>query len=151
MISEYKLYHGAVLAELVSQSTGSISVDELHKDGRLSFYIINGKLGLYVKYCTNRLHPWQFTLSKANVAQLYSLRQRVSDVFLLLVCHTDGIVALTLSEIMEVIAAGASDQAWIRVDRRRREWYSVSGAAGELSGKRPHGIGKIIQALEASR
>lgn len=151
MIADYKFYHGAVLAELVNEKTGPLTVDELIEEGRLSSYVLDSSVGLQIKHCTNRLRPWQFTFTKANLLQLLSLQQSYKDVFIVLVCHDDGMVTLTLEEATEILATGESEQAWIRVDRRKNEWYGVAGGAAELSGKRPQGIQRIVQALEGNR
>jgi hypothetical protein len=151
MIAEYKFYHGAVLAELVNLKIGALAIDELNEDGRLSSYILDGSVGLQIKHSTNRLHPWQFTFTKANLVQLLALQQSYQAVFIVLVCYDDGMVTLTLEEVTEILATGESDQAWIRVDRKKNEWYAVNGGAAELAGKRPQGVQKIIQALAASR
>lgn len=151
MISDYKFYHGAVLAELVNINIGPVSIDELNEDGRLSFYVLDGIVGLHIKHSGSRLHPWQFTFTKSNLVQLLSLQRSYSATFVVLVCHTDGLVTLTFEELVAVLAAGGSEQAWVRVDRKKNEWYSVAGGAAELAGKRPGGIQKIIQVLEASR
>ncbi|MEA2757415.1 MAG: hypothetical protein QOH65_28 [Methylobacteriaceae bacterium] len=150
MIADYKFYHGVVLAELVNVKIGSLSIDELSEDGRLSSYILSGRVGLQIKHSTNRLHPWQFTFTKANISQLLALKQNYKSVFIVLVCCDDGMVTLTLDEVIEILATGQSEQAWIRVDRRRHEWYSVTGGAAELRGKRPQGVHAIIQALDAT-
>ena len=151
MIAEYKFYHGAVLAELVNLKSGALVVDELNEDGRLSSYVLGRTVGLQIKHCTNRLHPWQFTFTKANLVQLGVLQQSYKAVFIVLVCCNDGMVTLTLDEVTEILASGESEQAWIRVDRKKNEWYSVAGGASELRGKRPQGVHSIIQALDATR
>jgi hypothetical protein len=151
MIADYKFYHGAVLAELVNLKAGVLAIDELKEDGRLSSYILDGRIGLQIKHSTNRLHPWQFTFTKANLVQLLTLQQNYQAVFIVLVCHTDGMLTLTLEETTEILPTEESKQAWIRVDRKKSEWYSVNGGAAELVGKRPQGVQKIIQALEVSR
>lgn len=109
MIADYKFYHGAVLAELVSAKVGPLAIDELTEEGRLSSYILDGRTGLQIKHSTNRLHPWQFTFTKANLVELLALQQSYKSVFVVLVCHTDGMVALTLEEVTEILAAGESD------------------------------------------
>ncbi|MEQ1755167.1 MAG: hypothetical protein ABL973_13660 [Micropepsaceae bacterium] len=147
MIADYKFYHGAVLAELVSLHTRPLTIDELIEDGRLSSYVLDGRVGLQIKHSTSRLHPWQFTFTKANLVQLLVLQEQYSPVFVIFVCHTDGMVTVSLDEVTGMLATSESDQAWIRVDRRKNEWYSLNGGAAELSGKRPQGVGKIIQAL----
>ena len=147
MIAEYKLYHGAVLAELVDLLPRAVSINELDEEGRLSSYILDGRVGLQVKHSTQRLHPWQFTFTKSNGLELLSLSNIVPEVFVVLVCHTDGMACLTIREVTSILAAGESDQAWIRVDRRRNEMYTVSGAACELSSKKPNGIDPIVSAI----
>jgi hypothetical protein len=151
MIAEYKFYHGAVLAELINLKTGPLSIDELSEDGRLCSYILDGRVGFQIKHSTNRLHPWQFTFTKANLVQLLALQQSYSAVLVVLVCHTDGFVVLTLEEATILLATRESEQAWIRVDRKKNEWYSVNGGVAGLVCKRPQGVQKIIHALETSR
>jgi hypothetical protein len=151
MIADYKFYHGAVLAELVNLQSGPLTIDELKEDGRLSSYVLNQKIGLQIKHSSNRLRPWQFTFTKANLVQLLALQHSYPVVFIVLVCHTDGMLTLTLEETTEILVAGESEQAWIRVNRRKNEWYSINGGAAELQGKRPQGLQKIVQSLEESR
>jgi hypothetical protein len=151
MIAEYKFYHGAVLAELINLKTGPLSINEMSEDGRLCSYILDGRAGLQIKHSTNRLRPWQFTFTKPNLVQLLALQQSYSAVFVALVCRADGLVVLTFEEVTKVLATGESELAWIRVDRKKNEWYSVNGGAAAFSCKRPQGVQKIIQALETSR
>jgi hypothetical protein len=151
MIAEYKFYHGVVLAELVNVRIGPLSIDELIEDGRLSSYVLDACVGLQIKHSTSRLRPWQFTFTKSNLLELLALQQKYKDVFIVLVCHDDGMLTLTLDEVSQLLATGESEQAWIRVDRRRNESYSVNGGAEELQGKRPQGIQMIIQALDGNR
>ncbi len=72
-------------------------------------------------------------------------------VFIVLVCYADGMVTLTFDDVTEILTNGESEQVWIRVDRRKNEWYSVSGGTAELRGKRPQGVQRIIQALVDTR
>lgn len=151
MIAEYKFYHGVVLAELINHMVGPLSVDELVEEGRLSSYILDNCMGLQIKHCTNRLHPWQFTFTKQNLLQLLALQERFGTVFVVFVCHEDGMVTLTLKEVTGILTSGESEQAWIRVDRKRNEWYSVSGGAAVLPNKKPQGVQPILQALSDRR
>jgi hypothetical protein len=147
MIPEYKLYHGAVLAELVDHLPNGVAIDELREDGRLTSYVLDNRVGLHVKHSMQRLSPWQFTFTAANVAELGFLQMTHNDSFVVLVCRTDGMVCLTIEELKSVLAFGAADQAWVRVSRHRRELYSVAGGASELSRKKPDGLDPIVQCL----
>jgi hypothetical protein len=148
MIPEYKLYHGAVLAELVDKLVGPLVVDELKEDGRLSSYILNGAIGLHIKHSTQRMHPWQFTFSKSNLVDLLTLQERYSKVFVAFVCRTDSIVCLSIEELTSILSGAESDQASVRVDRRPGKWSAVSGTGGNsLPRKKPQGVDLILEAL----
>lgn len=146
MIPEYKLYHGAVLASLVHELNVPVTIDELSEAGRLSSYILNGHIGLQIKHSSQRLHPWAFTFTRQNFAELLTLRETCAQVFLVLVCHTDGMVCLTLDEVAAIVTVANSEQAWLKVDRRRGKWYSVNGS-GSLPMKRPKGLGALVEDL----
>lgn len=149
MIPEYKLYHGAVLAELVHELSVPVTVDELSEAGRLSSYILNGHIGLQIKHSGQRLHPWPFTFTRQNFSELLALRQTCDQVYLVLVCHTDGMVCLTLDEVAALITVADSEQAWLRIDRRRGQWYTVNGSAS-LPIKRPKGLDALVESLQIS-
>ncbi|WP_298742770.1 hypothetical protein [uncultured Brevundimonas sp.] len=146
MIPEYKLYHGAVLADLVHELLVPVSIDELSGAGRLSSYVLNGRIGLQIKHSSQRLHPWSFTFTRQNFAELLTLRETYAQVYLVLVCHTDGMVCLTLDEVAALITVANSEQAWLRIDRRRGQWYTVNGS-GSLPIKRPKGLAALVEDL----
>lgn len=76
MIPEYRLFHGAAICALIDQSPFELAISHLGADGRLGFYILNRRVGLYVKHSTARLTPWQFSFSGQNIEQLRELRSR---------------------------------------------------------------------------
>lgn len=149
MIPEYKLYHGAVLAELVDTLTRKVAIDELAEDGRLTSYVLDDCVGLHVKHSTKKMGPWQFTFTQANIHELGLLQMTHRASFVVLVCHTDGMVCLSIDEVLELLGL-QMDQPWIRVSRHRGEWYSVNGAAAEAPRKRPEGLGPIVTRLSGA-
>jgi hypothetical protein len=151
MIPDYKLYHGAVLAELVDEMRGAVKVRELVDEGRLQSYVLNERVGLHVKHSAVRLPPWQFTFTPANGESLLNLRQSFTDVFVVLVCWLDGMVCLSLDELLEIIANEQLPQGSVRAERSKKEWYSVSGSRAVLPYKKPQGVSQLIEALEAPR
>jgi hypothetical protein len=148
MIPEYKLYHGAFLAELIQRMAQPLLVDELAEPGRLSSYIINEDVGVQVKHSAQRMHPWPFTFTRSNLDEHDTLTSRCKDTFIVFVCHTDGMVCVPLHEMQSVLEIGESDQAWARIDRRKREWYCISGGKGELASKKPRGLDILINCLD---
>lgn len=147
MIPDYKLYHGAVLIDLLRGFRGDLAITERGEEGRLCSYILNNCVALHIKHSQQRLNPWQFTFTKANVKEIFTLCDGYRSVFAALVCRTDGIVVLSADELTSLLGAKQSDQAWIRVSRRRREWYTVSGGSGELPYKKAAGTEPILSAL----
>lgn len=151
MIAEYKLYHGAVLAEIVHELSSPVSIDELDESGRLSSYVLNGQIGVQIKHSTQRLRPWAFTFTKPNVIELLDLRTRCTDVFVVFVGSMMGMACLTIEELVSILDAGDSGQAWIRIDRPRGKSFTVSGAKGALSHKKPNGLDVLLDRLQPDR
>lgn len=150
MTSDYKLYQGAVFAELLDELDGPLSVRVMRDEGRIGAYVLNSRIGLFIKHSAVRMSPWQFTFSKANALALIELRKQAPKVFLVFVCWLDGMMCASLEELSEILGAGVSDQAWLRIERRKNQWYSVSGAAGDLPYKKPRGLGILIEALKSA-
>jgi hypothetical protein len=151
MTSDYKLYQGAVFTELLDEVDQPLSIRAVREEGRLGAYIISDQVGLYIKHSAVRMSPWQFTFTKANALALMDLRKRTPKVFIVFVCWLDGMMCTSLDELTEILGVGISDQAWIRIQRRKNEWYTVSGAAGDLQYKKPQGLGAIIETLTKSQ
>jgi hypothetical protein len=147
MIPEYKLYHGAVLSELVDRCGSAVSIRAYQDSGRLLNYVLSDAVGIQVKHATQRLHPWQFTFPKTHLEMLASLKRRLKSVFIVLVCHTDGMVCLHVDEVLPSLSAVFGSQAWLRADRRKGEWYRVYGPAGEYPTKFPTGIDPVVEAM----
>ena len=148
MIPEYKRFQGAVLAEIIDQTAGPVSIEEWPEKGRLSSYVLNERVGLHVKHCGARMRPWLFTFTKSNFDELARLKSRCDLVFVVLVCWLDGMVCLTHDEFLSVTPQEA-ERAWIRAERRKREWYTVSGPMQSLPSRKPNGVECLLEVLGA--
>lgn len=146
MIPEYKLYHGAVFAELIDEFPGAVTVEEWPEKGRISSYVLNGCVGLHVKHSSSRMRPWMFTVTPANFEDIDRLRQRCDQVFVVLICWLDGMVCISDAEFQSLVSQQPG-RSWVRAERKKRELYSVSGALGELPTKRANGVVPILQSL----
>lgn len=149
MIPEYKRYQGAVLAEIVDGYPGAVSIQEWPGTGRLSCYVLNNSIGLHIKHSGARLRPWLFTFTQANFESIEMLGSKCQEVFVVLVCWHDGMVCLTGAEFRSMVAEDA-ERAWVRVERRKGEWYTVSGPLLVLDGRKPNGIDCLIDKLNLS-
>jgi hypothetical protein len=148
MIPEYKLYHGAVLAELVDCLDQSVSINELVENGRLTSYVLDDKVGLQIKHAMQRISPWQFTFTAANVRELGFLQMTHAKSFVVLVCHCEGMVCLRVEEVVSLLSFVKGDQASIRVSKHRNHFYSITSGATELPTKKPDGLGPLLEALK---
>jgi len=146
MIREYKLYHGAVLADIVAMLGGAVTLRPEAEGGRLLNYVINEAVGLQVKYATQRLHPWHFNFPSSHVSSLSILASTYPACFVVLVCHTDGMIAIDAADVIASLKSNA-EQMWLRADRKKREMYRVHGPAGEFPGKFKTTVAPIVEAL----
>lgn len=151
MIAEYKLYHGAVLLELASRCTFGVAIRTYEDAGRSLNYIVSDSIGLQIRHATQRLHPWQFTFNKTQLQTLVELHHEFRLAFLVLVCRTDGMVCLRVDEALASLNAAAGDQAWLRVDRRKGEWYRLYGPTGEFPSRFSSGVEAIVEAINQCR
>lgn len=132
MIPEYHLYHGAVLASLLSGTGQSVTVRSPESQ-RPAEYILDDRIGLYVKHATQRLRPWHFGFTSENIDTIRAMNMHLPDSFLILVCKQDGALAVNLDLVLENISSVG--KLWIRVDRSKRKHYSVHGPLGEFPRK----------------
>jgi hypothetical protein len=135
MISRFEFYHGAALTRLIHGSKHAVAICQLNSDDNNASYILNDDTGLYVKYSTNRLSPWTFTFRRKHQDEIRLMSRKFSSVYVLLVCNEDGIVCLSFDELKDVLDHHHEDVEWLRVARRKREKYAVSGKDGKLKYK----------------
>jgi hypothetical protein len=147
MIPEYKFYHGAVLAELIDCMRKSVAIEELVEEGRLTSYVLDGRVGLHIKHSEKKLTPWQFTFTQANARELGLLQMSHENSFVVLVCHSDGMVCLTVEELVSLLTFKQGEQASISVSRQRNELYAVASSTRELP-RKPIGLQSICMCLE---
>lgn len=146
MIPDYKFWHGAVLADIVDSFNGAVTFREHSDPGRLLNYVINGHVGMQLKYATQRLRPWSFFFPPPHLSSLKELRDKYPTTFIVLVCRTDGILAVHADQVISNLPL-TGEQAWLRADRRKRELYRLYGPTGEFPIKFKTTIEPIVRAL----
>jgi len=134
MIKEFEKYHGAVFARLFHESSQKVAI-ELYPSKSNSSYIINNKLGIYIKHSTKRLSPWSFTFTKIHQDEILKIKNKYGEVFTVLVCHNDGIVCLSFEELKLVLDHHHEETEWVRISRGPRQKYTVAGKNGKLKFK----------------
>lgn len=136
MIHEFEFYHGAVLTKIALDGHDS-DIKSYNSPSRSS-YVINNKIGLYIKHSTNRLTPWSFSFAREHQTEIQEMSEAFDNVFIALVCGKDGIVCLSFKELKYVLDDEHNDHEWVRVSRRPREKYTIKGSDGKMRFKIAH-------------
>jgi hypothetical protein len=150
MIDEYEFYHGALLRALIVECGVPIEISVDDSTGRVDSFSINRKVAVHIKYSEKRMSPWQFTFSVENVEELIALDRKYQNLFICLVCGSDGVVALKPDEFLQITGPAQSKTYWIRVARPKNKMYELTGNDGTLDSKKPRGIAAIVEAIRLS-
>ncbi len=134
MIKEYEKFHGTVFTRLLHGSGVKVAIGNYPSKGNSS-YIVDGKIGLYIKHSTKRMSPWSFTFQKVHQDEILEMKNKYGEVYTALVCHDDGIVCLNFEELKMVLDDTHGEAEWIRISRRPRQKYTVNGSDGKLKFK----------------
>lgn len=134
MIREFEFFHGVVFARLLHAKQEQISIKPYPTEDNAS-YVLNDKIGIYIKYSTKRLSPWRFSFQKRHQDEILEMRKTIGETYLLLVCNDDGVVALSFDELRQVLNEVHDDVEWVSVARTKRKMYAVKGSDGELEFK----------------
>jgi hypothetical protein len=149
MLDDYEFYQGAVLRRLVVETDYSTSFRPFVREGRMSAFVVNGRIGVYMKHSSKRMSPWRFTFTIEQAADLLDLEHKFADSFVVFVCGTDGLVTLSFSDLHKIVSFEDSENAWVSISRPPRNQYEVAGNRGELEYKVSRGIGVIPETLKA--
>lgn len=131
MIKKFKFYHGVVLARVVHHNKGGATIRSYPTESNSS-YIVDDSIGLYIKYCTNRMTPWKFSFSKAHQDEILDMQKDLSKVFVVFVCSDNGIAVLSFDELKHILDHDHQEMEWISLHRRPREKFTVKGSDGKL-------------------
>jgi len=130
-VREYERYHGIVLTRIVSDAGRSIAIAH-HSSNDKASYVLDGRLGLYIKYSSKRLSPWRFSFLKTHQEEIEILKNTYSEVCVSLVCGIDGVAVLSHQQLKEVLDEEFDSIESISVKRRRSGMYDVRGSNGKL-------------------
>lgn len=134
MIKEFEYFHGLIFTKILHYSQNSV-VFKTYPTPSNSSYILNDKIGIYIKYSAKRLTPWNFSFLKEHQDEIYKMKSELGHVFLVLVCNDDGVVCLSYDELKQILDGEHAPIEWISASRKPREMYSVAGSNGKLSFK----------------
>jgi len=149
MLDEYEFYQGVVLRQLAVEADYSISFRPFVREGRINAFVVNGRVGVYVKHSSKRMSPWRFTFTIEQASDLLDLEQKFPDSFIVFVCGTDGLVTLSCADLHTIVSFHDSENAWVSISRPPRTQYELDGNRGELGYKVARGVSLIPETLKA--
>lgn len=130
MIYEYNFFHGAAINDLIHKKI--INSVVIYPSESNASYVVDDKIGIYIKYSTKRLSPWRFTFKRIHQNEILEMKERLGQIFLLLVCNDDGIVCISFQELKLILDSEHGEAEWISISRTKRKQYTVKGSDGKL-------------------
>jgi hypothetical protein len=149
MIDDYELYQGIVLRNIIVSADLSIIIRPFVKEGRISAFVINARIGVFIKHSSARMSPWRFTFTLDQVSDLLDLEAKFFDSFVVFVCGTDGLVTLDVASLHRIVTFDGAEKAWVAIDRKPRSQYGVWGNRAELPNKIASGTTSIRDAIRS--
>jgi hypothetical protein len=153
MLREVDFYIGVVLSRLIRESSDQLNIRSIPQVAS-SAICVDGVVALFIKHCTKRLTPWSFTFTEDQIDQIHRVRMAKLEPVIALVCHEDGIVGLTIEELVLLIGdkGQSTNTAWIKASRERREAYAVRGSSAGLGYKvSPSDFSRKVNAIVQER
>lgn len=132
-LNEYEFYTGVVLNRLIRKGK-PIKIDVFPTSGNNSF-MINDKVGLFIKYSTKKISPWKFSFTREHQEEMKIMRDLLSTIYLVLVCGKDGIACIEYEELKQVLDEYYEEVEWVSASRLKREQYAIKGSNGKLNFK----------------
>jgi hypothetical protein len=148
MFDEYEFYQGAVLRNIIVGADYSVMVRPFVREGRISAFVINSRIGIFMKHSAKRMSPWRFTFSLEQVSDLLDLEGKYFDSFVVFVCGDDGLVTLDVASLHQIFTFDDAEKAWIAIERKPRSQYTVRGNRTELPNKMANGTALILDAIK---
>ncbi len=146
---EFEYFHGAVITKLIHGATRPLKIGTASSDN--ASYLLDDKVGLYLKYSTSRMSPWAFTFTDYQQRSLSELFGQCERTFLLLICNEDGVATVPSGDIRVLLDSEFHPTEWVRVERPPRGSYRVHGNDGSLKRTVPQSDfpGSILRSLGA--
>lgn len=91
--------------------------------------------GLYIKRSQKRRSPWTYNYHEQHQNEIAQLKEMYGEVFSVYVNGNDGIACVNFSDLKQLLDEEHEDQEWVRISRRTKEAYRISGNDGRSETK----------------
>lgn len=114
------------------------------------YYLVGGKIPVYLKHSTKRKGPWSFNFFRSHQETQAELYSQYGECVTCLICGRDGIVGLSMADLRQVLDGEFEQQECVSVYRKLNRMYQVKGRDGVLDCKlsRKSAFEYISQMLE---
>lgn len=130
-IAEHFFMHGAALATIA----GAEEFTALNRasSGKYGHYVVNHDREIFIKYC-RREGPgaYPFTISADDKEWIARRSSAKTQVYLVLVCGHEAIVALSARELERLVDLSDTRGETVKVGVEPGKWLRVHGPGGEL-------------------
>ncbi len=95
-------------------------------------FLVEDKIGLYIKYSVKSTSPWNFTFKKVHQEELKVMSEMIDKVYIVFVCGKDGIACISYEDSKNLLDENFEEAEWIRFSRTGAKRYKVTGKDGKL-------------------
>ena len=131
---EYERYYGTAFMELFEEATSSVRIEARNSE-RTSF-LINGKLGLYLKHSSARSNTWNFGFRENDYLAIKELKSVSKEIAFACICGFHGVCIISSKDFEKCAGYPTDFVSRITVRTKVRGSWTVTGSAGELSNTR---------------
>ena len=130
MTHEFERYYGIVFTSLFEE-VSEVRIKKISDND--SAYVLNNRLGLYIKHTTARISPWSYSFRTSDFAVIDQLELETTEIAFGLVCGFHGVCLISSQDLKVAGGVFQGDALRITVRTMRGGSWKVSGTAGELS------------------
>ena len=99
--------------------------------------VVEFSAGLFLKTSMKRASPWTYNFTLEHQDEVRALKNKYHQVFLIFVNGDDGIACLDFDRFKQLLDDHHEEQEWVRVSRKPRQAYRLTGNDGELDSTLP--------------
>jgi hypothetical protein len=130
LTQEFERYYGTVFTSLFEEAS-DVRIKKVSDND--SAYILNDRLGLYIKHATARISPWNYSFRTNDFAIIDQMGIEVKEIAFGLICGFHGVCLISSDDLKVAGGVFQGDPLRITVRTMRGGSWKVSGTSGELS------------------
>lgn len=134
MISDTARYHGAFFVMLFDALDKPVTIERLSNFGT-GYYLLAGRIPLYLKLSARRKGPWTFTFLRSHQEAQEKLYLTYGECFTCMICGQDGVAGINMKELRQILNGDFEEQESVTVRRQLNSLYQIKGRDGNLESR----------------